>query len=155
MKNAGHITGWAILVLALLGFSGGPFGCNPSPLVGFWKETAQIACGTGNDVDPLFPILELKFDERGRFGVTWIPFETFVDYWGTYSYDEAQGTIRLTVDGGNFIPSDFDGIGTFSFDLDGQLVLEDVWLGIQQFSEGPSAITPGCGHRFRAFGSGT
>jgi hypothetical protein len=115
-----------------------------NPLTGIWKEDVQFACGSGEEVAPERPIRELDFRDDGSFGVTWKPFETYVDYWGTYKYDPAQGTLDLTVDDGNYIPDDLDGSGSLSFDEQGRLILMDMWLGSPSGSAGPA----NCGHRF-------
>ncbi len=76
----------------------------------------------------------------------WAPFEVYVDYWGTYQYDEAQGTLELTVSNGNYIPDDLDGSGSVSFDEQGRLLLTDIWLGTPQLSTDTGLAH--CGHRF-------
>jgi hypothetical protein len=113
-----------------------------NPLVGTFQEIAQLDCKDGAEV-PAEPVLnELWFHADGTFSATWMPFETYFDYWGTYVHDVAKGTLDLTVDGGNYVPPDVDGSGTFRFDGD-QLVLEDMWLGSAQTFTGK----PACGHR--------
>jgi hypothetical protein len=117
-----------------------------NPLVGFWQEAAQLACDTGAEFVPEVPIGELVFEADGTFSVTWVPFEIYKDYWGTYVFDLAQATLELTVDGGNHVPSDLDLSGSFRFDDQGRLLLTDIWLG-----EPGSAAAAGeraCGHRF-------
>jgi hypothetical protein len=115
-----------------------------NPLVGFWQEVAQLSCDTGAEVAPALPIEELVFGSDGTFTVTWTPFESYVDYWGTYSFDLSQGTLELTVTGGNTIPPDVDGHGQFMVDASGRLILTDLWLGASRQESGP----PNCGHRF-------
>lgn len=115
---------------------------------GYWKEEAQFACNTGEEVSPERPIQELLFEADGTFSVTWTPFERYRDYWGEYSYDTGQGTLDLTVTGGNNVPPDVDGSGTFAFDTQGRLILTDIWLG--SFSD--QATSANCGHRFIAAG---
>jgi hypothetical protein len=115
-----------------------------NPLVGIWREEAQFVCGTGEEIVPEQPIGELRFRADGTFGVTWIPFEIYVDYWGSYAYDSAQGILDLEITGGNYIPDDVDGSGLFSFDEQGRLTLSDMWLGSSHEETG----TANCGHRF-------
>jgi hypothetical protein len=115
-----------------------------NPLVGTWKEEAQFACGTGEEAVPEERIGELRFGADGRFSVTWMPFEVYKDYWGTYAYDLVQGTLDLVVIGGNYIPDDVDGSGLFSFDEQGRLILRDMWLGSPRDGTGSA----NCGHRF-------
>jgi hypothetical protein len=115
-----------------------------NPLVGTWTEEAQFTCGTGEEVVPDEAIGELRFWADGRFAVTWFPFEVYYDYWGTYTYDLADGTIDLVVTGGNYVPDYVDGGGLFSFDEQGRLILSDIWLGSSHGETGPA----NCGHRF-------
>jgi hypothetical protein len=116
-----------------------------NPLVGkTWSEKAQLACGSQAEVAPDRPIQELKFFADGRVSVTWAPFETYVDYWGTYTLFE-DGSVELSMTGGNYTPDDFDGTGRFTIDEEGHLVLENVWLGSPE--DGGDAAN--CGHRFR------
>jgi len=115
-----------------------------NPLIGYWGEVAQLACEGGAEVAPAKAIAELVFDPDGAFSVTWVPFESYKDYWGTYTFDLAQGTLELSVTGGNTIPSDVDGHGEFAIDASGRLILTDLWLGTPSLERGP----PNCGHRF-------
>jgi hypothetical protein len=52
---------------------------------------------------------EVIFRPDGSFAVTWAPFETYVDYWGTYRFDAGTGDLTLAPDGGNFVPADVAG----------------------------------------------
>lgn len=115
-----------------------------NPLIGFWREEAQLACESGTEVAPAMPIQELIFDPDGSFAVTWVPFESYKDYWGTYTFDLATGMLQLTITGGNTIPPDVDGEGRFARDATGALILTDLWLGTPSLEHGP----PNCGHRF-------
>ena len=115
-----------------------------NPLLGFWREQAQLACETGAEVVPTQPIQELMFLADGIFAVTWVPFESYKDYWGAYTFDLARGTLELTVTGGNTIPPDVDGTGRFALDASGTLLLTDMWLGSSGVESGPAH----CGHRF-------
>jgi len=115
-----------------------------NPLAGIRTEEVQFGCGTEEEIVPEEPIGELRFRADGTFSVTWAPFEIYQDYWGTYEYDPAQGTLDLVVTGGNYIPDDVDGTGLFSFDEEGRLILSDMWLGSPHDATGPA----NCGHRF-------
>jgi hypothetical protein len=116
-----------------------------NPFVGYWQEAAQLTCDNGTEVssDPL--IEELVFAADGSFAVTWMPFESYVDYWGDYTYNPADGTLDLAITGGNHQPDDVDGSGHYALDAIGNLVLTDMWLGTSAYAEGG---TPNCGHRF-------
>jgi hypothetical protein len=115
-----------------------------NPLVGIWREEAQFACDTEEEGIPEQRIGELRFRADGSFSVTWMPFEVYHDYWGTYQYDLTQGTLALAVTEGNYVPDDVDGSGLFSFDEQGRLILLDMWLGSPHGSTGSA----NCGHRF-------
>lgn len=101
-----------------------------SPLVGTWRQVAFRGClaGDAEQAHP-DPIRELRFRGDGTFGVTWQPFESYVDYWGTYRLEDRDRLV-LEVQGGNRVPP------THDRDLDGRalilgdtLRLEDLWLG--------------------------
>ncbi|MFV8749638.1 hypothetical protein ACNOYE_03690 [Nannocystaceae bacterium ST9] len=113
------------------------------PLKGYWHEVARIPCGGGPEFAPSDPINELYFTAAGEVGVTWTPFEVYVDYTADYVAALDAGTLSITDPGGNYVPGDIDGEGLFSL-VGGELVLEDMWLGSSQGSVEP----PGCGHRF-------
>lgn len=115
-----------------------------SPLIGKWKERKQYACNNGEETTPAEPIRELVFDADGTFSVTWFPFEVYRDYWGTYSYENTTGDLRLIIDHGNYIPEDFDGTGNARLDEDQDLILDEVWLGSPSNGKGGS----NCGHLF-------
>lgn len=112
-------------------------------IIGFWTELQQLPCDGGAPFEPDPEIGELVFEDTGELSVTWRPFEVYYDYWGTYTYDEATGALVLEVEGGNYVPDDLDLEGTASV-VDGQLVLEDLWLGTAQQPVTPAA----CGHVF-------
>jgi hypothetical protein len=114
-----------------------------NPLVGIWREAAQLTCGSGTEITPAEAIEELMFFADGTFTVTWFPFESYKDYWGTYAFDLSQGTLKLAVTGGNSIPPDRDGEGRIALQATG-LVLSELWLGTPSMESG----SPNCGHRF-------
>ncbi len=70
-------------------------------LAGKWSQVRDACNGHA--------IGEVIFRTDGTFAVTWAPFETYVDYWGTYRFDPGTGELTLTPDGGNFIPADVAG----------------------------------------------
>jgi len=118
-----------------------------NPLVGIWREESRVACGTGEVTEPADPIGELLFYAGGTFNVTWTPFETYVDYWGAYEFSVAAGTISFAAEGGNYVPADLDGQGTFGIDEHARLTLTDVWLGTSQ--QAGAGVPVACGHVFR------
>lgn len=110
-------------------------------IIGFWTEVEQLPCDGGAAFVPDPIIGEVVFENTGEFSVTWQPFEVYFDYWGTYTYDEGTSALVLSVEGGNYVPPDVDGEGT-AMVMGGQLVLQDMWLGVAQ-----EPVTPvACGH---------
>lgn len=77
------------------------------------------------------PVRELEFAPDNRFSVTFRPFESYQDYWGTYRFDSATGALRMEVAGGNNVPAGLDLEGTARLDGEGRLILEDMFLGDQ------------------------
>lgn len=75
------------------------------------------------------PVRELEFAPGNRFSVTFTPFETYKDYWGTYTYDPATGALAMQVVGGNTVPPGLDLDGRATLRPDGRLVLEGMFLG--------------------------
>jgi hypothetical protein len=90
-------------------------------LTGRWGQSEATGC------EALEPVRELEFGPE-RFSVTFMPFESYKDYWGTYRFDAATGALRLTVDGGNSTPPGLDLEGTARLE-DGHLVLDGMFLG--------------------------
>jgi hypothetical protein len=74
------------------------------------------------------PVRELEFRPENRFSVTFLPFETYRDYWGTYAWDADTGRLRLAVEGGNFVPPNLDLEGEAQL-VDGRLRIRDIFLG--------------------------
>ena len=100
-----------------------------NPLVGIWKEKSQIKCRSNETLTSTAPIQELEFGADNTFAVTWTPFEKYQDYWGSYSYDTQKGQIKFVVAGGNNVPPNIVGEGSFSIDDKQNLILKGVWLG--------------------------
>jgi len=74
-------------------------GAAPPMLVGAWHQVEAECVGAE-------PVRELIFEAGGRYSVTWLPFETYKDYWGAWRYDAHTRVLTLTVDGGNYQPAD-------------------------------------------------
>lgn len=96
-------------------------------LTGTWAQRSVEGCGWPAPA----PVRELEFRPDGSFAVTFQPFETYRDYWGRYDFDPATGTLRMTVDGGNYVPPDLDLEGRAERTGD-RLTLRDVYLGDRQ-----------------------
>jgi len=105
-------------------------------LTGTWSQSAAEGC------DGLDPVRELEFGPD-RFSVTFTPFESYKDYWGTYRFDPATGALRLTVESGNNVPAGLDLEGTARVE-DGHLVLDGMFLG----DRNGSPREGGCRYRF-------
>jgi hypothetical protein len=90
------------------------------------------------------PVGELEFMEGNRFSVTFRPFESYRDYWGDYSFDPATGALRMSVEGGNFVPPSLDLEGRAEL-VSGRLVLTGMFLGSRDWAPTPPA---GCTYRF-------
>ncbi|HEX8307523.1 MAG TPA: hypothetical protein VF645_03800 [Allosphingosinicella sp.] len=91
-------------------------------LTGRYSQRSLEGCAPGASVG------ELEFRPENRFSVTYMPFETYQDYWGTYSFDPATKRLRLTVEGGNFVPTNLDLEGEAEL-AEGRLRLKDIFLG--------------------------
>lgn len=95
-----------------------------SPLTGLWHQTgATCASGAAESVE------ELEFEAGGRFLVTFVPFETYHDYWGPYRFDAATGALAMTVERGNSIPTDLDLEGRATLAANGELAIEGIDFG--------------------------
>jgi hypothetical protein len=115
-----------------------------NPLAGAWHESAQLLCGSGEEIEPAERIGELTISANGELSVTWHPFEIYHDYHATYTYDLETGEFAYEILGGSYIPEDVDTLGSFSIDEQGRLVFTDLWFG------SPRDATPAanCGHIF-------
>ncbi len=98
--------------------------------------------------DGLAPIGELIFTTGGGFSVTFNPFETYKDYWGSYRLDPATGALSMTVTGDNYRPSGLDLEGKARFTEDGKLVLEDMFLGQPGWGGGRPPASGTCRYIF-------
>lgn len=77
----------------------------PNPLAGMWTQSVGPACEDDFFHPPEAVVRELIFRRGGTFAVTRVPFETFQDFWGTYSYDGSTGRLTLNIGGGNNVPA--------------------------------------------------
>lgn len=97
-------------------------GRDEATIVGSYRQKALIGCRQNSHVG------ELKLTDKGRFEVTYQPFETYVDYWGSYRFDPASGALTMKIEGGNFVPPDTVLNGTAQR-KDGKLTLSGFDLG--------------------------
>ena len=95
------------------------------PLVGSWYQ--KVGC-PGRE-----PMRELIFSADGSFRATYTPFETYVDFWGTYSLEPETGLLSLNITGGNNVP------GTAN---DGTIIIQDdtFTLGTASLGAGDGAV---------------
>lgn len=116
---------------------------NPAitPLDGLWKQTA-VTCADGHV--PADPVRELEFGDDHAFAVTFVPFETYKDYWGRVRFDLAAGEIAFTPAGGNHLPPDLRLTGKVRLD-GGVLQIGGVWFG-DHSGKGPGPR--GCDYTF-------
>ncbi|MGZ8286602.1 MAG: hypothetical protein ACXW27_16055 [Allosphingosinicella sp.] len=91
-------------------------------LTGRWSQRSLEGCSAPE------PVRELEFRPENRFSVTFLPFETYRDYWGTYAFDPATKRLRLTVEGGNFVPPNLDPEGEAEL-AEARLRLTGLFLG--------------------------
>lgn len=115
-----------------------------NPLVGTWTEVAQISCQSKSERNVPNPIEELVFFEDNTINVTWFPFETYVDYIGTYAID-AEGNMEIMAEELNYLPPELDTSGSYVIDEAGRLLLLDMWLGVPPL-DSPHPVN--CGHIF-------
>lgn len=104
------------------------------PLVGFWREKSRSGCLAPNQNHSPQPVQELEFRANGWFSVTWVPFETYRDYWGSYAAENSSGKLSLKTEGGNYVPKNFRGTGKFQITDKNTLELTGVYLGGKQAS---------------------
>lgn len=100
-----------------------------SPLVGTWTEVTPTACQQAAHDTAAVALGELKFAADGTFQVTWVPFETYVDYWGIYRHDPASGALVMGATSGNHLRADMRLKGTARIDPDGKLQIAGVFFG--------------------------
>jgi hypothetical protein len=113
------------------------------PWTGCWTEVAQLDCQSGQEFVPEATIGEFRLTSDGIFSVAWSPFETYVDYAGQYEVREKNGAIQLAM--GDRAPPGAEGQGHFTITDQGELILEDIWLGAREQEN----VTKACGHKFR------
>jgi len=97
-----------------------------TPLTGLWHQTGATCPGGGRAPAS---VEELEFEPGGRALVTFVPFETYHDYWGPYRYDAATGALAINVERGNNIPPGLDLEGRATLAPNGELAIEGMYFG--------------------------
>ena len=101
-------------------------GRDEAVLMGLWSQM-EVDCG--DHPPPGRPVRELGFS-ADRFTVTWTPFESYTDYWGTYAHDIVGGRLRLQMTGSNLNPPTAVMEGGIVVSADGRrMVLTGIDLG--------------------------
>jgi hypothetical protein len=117
----------------------------PNPLAGTWTQSDPPTCPQGYRPGDAI-VRELVFNRGRTFTVTRTPFESYRDYWGTYTYDVSTGRLVLTVENGNSPPG-FRTAALTARVAGGELILEGPVL------VGPVSNTPDvCRTVFRRLG---
>jgi len=104
-----------------------PIGRDRYGLAAAWHQTPE-ECGDAQ------PVRELLIRADGTYSVTWLPFESYQDYWGHWRYEPQTHTLTFTVAGGNYVPTDRVDSGQVSVDTQ-TLTLGAISLGSPH--EGP------------------
>ena len=133
--RAGKLFGLGLLAIAAASCGTSPSGGAPASapaFVGTWHQFEADCPGAE-------PVRELIFKADGHYSVTWAPFETYKDYWGAWRYDAATRVLTLSVEGGNYQPSDRVLSGEVSADAH-QLSLGAISLGAPR--EGGRCMAP-------------
>lgn len=111
------------------------------PLTGLWKQDQFVCRNTGELPAPMAGVIqELEFRADGWFSVTWQPFETYRDYWGSYDTDPNGGKLSLDIEGGNYKPPKFRGSGIYKLTKTGQLELHNLFLGLKHGASWPDDV---------------
>jgi hypothetical protein len=93
------------------------------PLKGVWRQVGEIACGGSAQRVPARPLRELRFTGSNIFTATWTPFESYVDYSGTFSFDVPGKDLVLSITGGNDVPAQTQARLRATFDSEGALIV--------------------------------
>lgn len=116
----------------------------PNPLAGTWTQTDPPTCAQGYRPGDAI-VRELVFNRGRTFTVTRMPFESYRDYWGAYTYDVLTGKLTLTVENGNNLPG-FRTAAMTARVVDGELTIDGPAL------IGTSSGPAGCRTVFRRLG---
>lgn len=101
-------------------------------LTGLWREQSKQCTGE----TPKDPVNELEIKDIGEFSITYFPFESYRDYWGTAAFDAKAGTLTMATTGGNRVPQGATLSGKATLTPEGQLVLDGFFLSQPQTTGG-------------------
>ena len=101
-------------------------------ITGRWGQES-ITCTSET---PREPIRELVFKDNGDFSITYAPFESYTDYWGTVAVNIAAGTLAFNVEDGNSTPGGGKLSGTLNLTADDKLILDGFFLSRPEQSGG-------------------
>jgi hypothetical protein len=93
-------------------------------LTGMWKQES-VSC---EGETPVEPVRELDLNDLGGFSVTYVPFESYRDFWGDAVFDAKAGTLSLKTTGGNRVPSGAKLSGRAKLTAEGKLELDGFLL---------------------------
>ncbi|HUR91510.1 MAG TPA: hypothetical protein VMY38_02435 [Gemmatimonadaceae bacterium] len=102
----------------------------PNALAGQWTQVGPTLCANGQSASGDI-VRELEFRRSRTFSVTRVPFESYRDYWGTYTFDAAAARLTLTVSGSNSAPG-FTTAELAARVVDGRLSLDGALLSPSQ-----------------------
>ena len=110
-----------------------------NPIEGGWKVTNTINCANKNPERK--DKYEVKFTAANRFFFAKSLSETYAGYNGTYSFNKEDGTIKMDITDGNYIPSDTDLEGRVTFGDKNDLYpnsarLEGIYFGTFEGKDG-------------------
>lgn len=118
------------------------------PLVGHWRQTADLMCFAGTTVKlqspPREPISDLNFRADGVYTMVRVPIEISVDISGPYTFNVTDRSLIVGVGNGARLPLNFRAQGTYELKpgTPQQLVLDGVWFGKE------TQLGTGCGAVF-------
>ena len=86
--------------------------------------------GSWEELDAKNAINELILKDNGKFSFTQMPFETYKDYWGSYTINKKVHTINFQIKNGNNVPKDTKLKNVhYYFDKEGHLILNNFYYG--------------------------
>lgn len=100
-----------------------------NPLAATWSQEDSAQCTGGAGSPRPEPIRELIFRRDSAFSLTAVPFESYRDYWGRYSYDAATGALHLRIENSNSQHASETKLDGTARVEGSRLTMEGFWLG--------------------------